>query len=283
MTYFRTRHVIGIALALGACGGNTTNKSAPDAPAAMPDASGPPNLTLTTQGSLGARLVDSQGKTLYFFANDIAGSNASTYSGAAWPVFDVQTPIVGEGLSASDFGRFDRGGGAFQTTWKGRPLYYYANDTSAAPTAGEGIGGRWFVARAYDLFFGANSTVTPQGSTAADAPFLTDGAGRTLYVYAADTRGVSGGAPTSACGTGCLAHWPLWPAPASLTGLALPSTVQAANLTSFTNTNASQSQFVYLGWPLYYYATDTSAGEVAGASIPSWYTASPGWNGTMTQ
>lgn len=288
MTICRLAFILSIPTAAIACSNTPSNKATPDGPVAHPDApegthDGPPStaaVTLTTSGSLGQRLVDADGKTLYFFVNDVAGTGSSTYSGAAWPPFTTAAGSVGSGLSPNDFAQIDRGGGVSQTTWKGRPLYYYASDSMATPTAGEGIGGRWFVARDYDLFFGASSSVTPQGGSA-DAPFLTDGAGRTVYVFQEDTRGVNGGAPTSACSGECASFWPLWPAPSSLSGLALPSTIVTTNLTAFTN--ASQSQYVYLGWPLYYYASDTSPGQVAGAGVADWYAVDGGWNGTMTQ
>jgi predicted lipoprotein with Yx(FWY)xxD motif len=272
---------LGLVLAVaGACGNNSgaTHEDAsprPDVTAAGDAPAGTANVTLTTD-SLGTRLVDAQGKTLYFFVNDVAGKNTSAYSGASWPAFDVQSPIVGSGLTASDFGRFDRGGGVFQTTWKGRPLYYYGNDTATAPTAGEGLGGRWFVARDYTLFFGANSGVTPKGAPSNGA-FLTDAAGRTLYVFAFDTRGSGGGSPTSACGSPpCSTHWPQFHPP---TSAVLPSTVAAADVTSFSD--GGTQQVVYKGWPLYYFASDTAPGDVAGASISYWYTVAGGWNGMM--
>jgi predicted lipoprotein with Yx(FWY)xxD motif len=272
----QTKYVLGLALA-AACSSNNDHTTA-DAGGSGSDVAA---ITLSTAGGLGAHLVDSQGKTLYFFANDVEGANASTYTGAAWPAFDVQTPTVGDGLTATDFSRFDRGGGTFQTTWKGRPLYYYAADTTTAPTSGEGIGGRWFVARAYDVFFGASSAVTPQGGSA-DAPFLTDAAGLTLYVFAKDTPATSGGAATSACAKApCSTIWPLWQAPASLSDLVLPSTMASTNLTSFAS--GSNQQFAYMGWPLYFYESDTAAGDVAGAAIAEWYTVDGGWDGTMAQ
>jgi predicted lipoprotein with Yx(FWY)xxD motif len=279
MQSIRTHLSLAFVLSIAACSsGSSPNKEAPDAPAATPDA--PPtqaaDISLSTAGNLGPHLVDSTGKTLYFFVNDIADSNASTYSGAAWPTFDVQSPTVGTGLTASDFSRFDRGSGVYQTTWNGRPLYYYANDTTATPTAGEGIGGRWFVARAYSLFFYANAAVTPQGGSA-DAPFLTDGAGRSVYVYTKDTRGSGATPPTSDCSGECATFWPLLPAVATVV---LPSTVETTDVTSFTN---GSSQFVFMGWPLYYYASDTTPGQYAGASVTDWYAASGAWDGTMVQ
>jgi len=260
-----------LPFALTACMGGQPSQTTPDAPAA-------PDVSLTTAGGLGERLVDGQGNTLYFFANDVAGVAASAYAGSAWPPFNVTLPTLGDGLEATDFDQFERSDGSYQATWKGRPLYYYAADTAANPTAGEALGECWFVARAYNLFFAAATAVAPQGG-AADAPFLTNGAGRTLYVFQKDTRGTTANVPKSDCSGTCAETWPVWSAPASLASLALPSTIQPADLTSFTNGVADQ--FVYQGWPLYFYATDTAPGDVAGAKVANWYTATAAWNGTM--
>jgi predicted lipoprotein with Yx(FWY)xxD motif len=273
------QHFILVLGLTGAACGSDANNSA-DAPSSDGAAAA---ITLSTAGSVGAHLVDSQGKTLYFYANDVAGSNATACTGAClttWPAFDANAPTVGSGLTAMDFGRFDRGGGTFQATWKGRPLYYFSNDTATAPTAGEGTGGRWFVARAYNLFVAANATVTPQGGAAANAPFLTNGAGRSVYVFQNDTRGAAGGAPTSACAAPpCSTNWPLWEKPATLTDVVLPSTIQAADVTAFTN--GGKQQFVFKGWPLYFYGADDVPGKVAGAGVASWRAVSGSWNGAF--
>jgi predicted lipoprotein with Yx(FWY)xxD motif len=285
MSMRNTRRLLTLAfVVIAGCGDddNQTVDASPPPPPPPPDAAGP-SIAL----SPGGYLVDSQGKTLYFFANDVPGSN-TTCGGAGtgclttWPAFDVQSPTVGAGLTATDFARFDRGGGMFQTTWKGRPLYYYAMDTAAMPTAGDQVGGRWFTARAYNVFFGANATVTPLGSTTANAPFLTNGAGRTLYVFRNDTPGTATTQPMSACGPGtaCVAVWPLWLKPATLTNVVLPSNIPAADVSSFDN--GGMVQFTYKGWPLYFYATDDLPGEVAGASVSvNWKTVNTAWNGVF--
>jgi predicted lipoprotein with Yx(FWY)xxD motif len=289
MTTKSTTLLIAASLAAFAACGDDGNSTAVDGPTPVVDApvtvDAPPaatSVSLATTGGLGAHLVDKDGKSLYFFANDVPGTNKSEFSGAAWPPFDVQSPTVGAGLTATDFGRFDRGGGVFQATWKGRPLYYFANDTAATPTAGEGTGGRWFVARAYNLFFAASGTVTPQGGAAASAPFLTNGAGRSLYITSQDTRGAGGTAPVSYCsdaGSACVTTWPLWEKPATLTDVVVPSTITAADLTTFTS--FGKQQFAYKGWPLYFFGADTAPGQVIGATKPTWFAVNPAWNGTI--
>ena len=56
--------------------------------------------------SLGNILVDGQGKTLYYFADDIPASGASVCSGSCaviWPVFYSNSITVSPPLLGSDF------------------------------------------------------------------------------------------------------------------------------------------------------------------------------------
>ena len=135
MNMQETRRLLTFALMLVVPGcGDDGNPATPDAARPI-DAAAPPAFTLTTTpANLGERLVDSMGRSLYFFSNDIAGTNASACPAslcpAIWIPVDVASPTVGTGLTASDFGHFGS-----QSTWKNRPLYRFANDTAAAPTA----------------------------------------------------------------------------------------------------------------------------------------------------
>jgi predicted lipoprotein with Yx(FWY)xxD motif len=235
--------------------------------------------------------VDDQGRSIYFFAKDLAGTNASacpaTLCPAIWIPVDVASPTVGTGLTATDFGHFGN-----QSTWKGRPLYRFANDTAAAPTAGENVGpGFWFVASAYNLFLESVATVTPQATPAAaapGAPFFTNGAGRSVYFFKNDTRGTAAAPAVNTCNTAtntaCNAAWTPWTKPATVVG---PSTVLPANITTIpvTFNGATVQQFVYMGWPLYFFNADTQPGQVAGTAIPNaatplWFTINVSWNGT---
>jgi predicted lipoprotein with Yx(FWY)xxD motif len=281
-----------LILALAAVAGCSDDTKSPP-PSMTPDApqtnNPTPDVTLSAAGTLGPHLVAKDGKTLYFYVPDVAGTNKSACTGGcltAWPAFDAQTPAVGDGLTASDFGRFDRGGGVFQATFKGRPLYTYAAD--ATGTTGEGVGGIWFVARAYNVFFGISSDttthVTPLGA-AVDKPFLTNGAGKTLYVFARDTPPATpGDPPKSGClAAGCYNLWPLWEKAATITTLVLPSTLMASDFTEFTNAGIdsngpAKQQFVYKGYPLYFYTPDMDmAGNAKGAAVPRWYAVSAGF------
>jgi predicted lipoprotein with Yx(FWY)xxD motif len=98
---------------------------------------------------LGNILVDRQGRTLYLFDRDSGA--VSTCTGACavnWPPLRVRgAPLIGSGAKAADVGRTAGADGVSQLTYKGHPLYTFANDTKRGDTNGEGInafGGSWF-------------------------------------------------------------------------------------------------------------------------------------------
>ncbi len=113
--------------------------------------SGGGTYTVMTSSSsqLGTYLVDGKGVTLYNFTTD--SKDQSSCSGACvnvWPVFYASSISVPSDLNASDFSSFTRSDGSMQTAYKGMPLYYYAADTSAGQTTGQGLnqfGGLWYV------------------------------------------------------------------------------------------------------------------------------------------
>ncbi|HEY3015095.1 MAG TPA: hypothetical protein VGJ41_08295 [Nocardioides sp.] len=94
-------------------------------------------------------------------------------------------------------------------------------------------------------------------------PVLTDGAGMTLYLYTPDSGG------KSVCEAACLAAWPaLEGKPAAGDG------VDAALIGTITRDDGA-TQATYSGHPLYYYADDSSAGDVNGQQTGGvWYAVS---------
>lgn len=249
----------------GTTGGNGEASAAPD-----------------IQWSADGYLVDSAGQPLYLFVNDTAGAQASACAGDCatnWPVFDAKEPSLGNNLAAADFARFVREDGAWQTTYKGRPLYHFASDAGGGQPAGEGVGGRWYVARDYFVFFGSDASVTPRSEADAGTPFLTNKAGRTLYIFENDTPAASGAAAQSACVDACLTAWPAWAGPDDLSGLTFPGEMAAADFDRFQRADGSW-QLTYQGWPLYYFASDELAGQVEGHSRDNWTAVSTASFGT---
>jgi predicted lipoprotein with Yx(FWY)xxD motif len=87
--------------------------------------------------------------------------------------------------------------------------------------------------------------------------YLTDGSGRTLYLFAADTG------TTSTCSGPCAAHWPPLISPTTPT---VSGDAKASLVGSSKRTDGSM-QVTYAGHPLYTYVADTSTGAVNGQGL----------------
>jgi predicted lipoprotein with Yx(FWY)xxD motif len=82
--------------------------------------------------------------------------------------------------------------------------------------------------------------------------YLTDGSGKSLYMFASDS------ATKSSCNGACVAYWP------PLTGTAQASGgASAAKVTTITRSDGTM-QVVYAGHPLYYYKGDSAPGDTNG-------------------
>jgi predicted lipoprotein with Yx(FWY)xxD motif len=120
-----------------------------DASSGVVDA-GPTSVILenTAKGEI---VADAKGLALYVYKSDTPGSGNTAPKSActggcatAWPPFDATPLTVPAGLSATDFGSFDRGGGVMQSTYMGWPLYLYRDDMKAGDVKGDGESGLWF-------------------------------------------------------------------------------------------------------------------------------------------
>ncbi|MGB9177438.1 MAG: hypothetical protein WCB46_12005 [Methanoregula sp.] len=105
------------------------------------------SVMIASTPSLGAFLTDRYGKTLYVFTKDTSGTSACTGTCLAnWPAFDGGTVVAPSVLTSSDFGTVTRTDGVKQTSFMGRPLYYFAKDEKPGATGGEGVINSWYVA-----------------------------------------------------------------------------------------------------------------------------------------
>ena len=99
--------------------------------------------------------------------------------------------------------------------------------------------------------------------------FLTDGSGRTVYLWAKDGMG------SSACSGACTALWP----PVTTSGSPTASgSAKASDLGTITRSGGTK-QVTYDGHPLYYYAGDSSSGQTNGQGTDSfgakWWLVAP--------
>ena len=125
---------------------------------------------------------------------------------------------------------------------------------TAAPTgAGAGAGG-------------ATVNATSVGSA---GTILVDGAsGKTLYVFAKDTKD-SG---TSACTGACIAKWPALTVAAG--GAPTGGSGVTGKLATITRPDDGTLQVTYNGLPLYFFANDKAAGDLNGV-YENWMTVAP--------
>jgi len=84
--------------------------------------------------------------------------------------------------------------------------------------------------------------------------FLTNGSGRTVYLWAKD------GMNMSACSGACAAAWPAVPATGTLTAT---GGAKASDLGTITRSDGTK-QVTYDGHPLYYFVGDSAAGQTNG-------------------
>jgi predicted lipoprotein with Yx(FWY)xxD motif len=242
--------------------------------AAMPIAPAVVNVGQNTD--LGSFLVDSEGMSLYVFANDSA--NTSTCSGTCatnWPPFLTNgAPTAGAGVTASLLGTITRSDGGMQVTYNSLPLYYFAGDKAAGDTKGEGVKNLWSVIAPS----GSTIVATPAASSSAGGavvnvgqnsslgPILVDANGMTLYLFTQDSPN------TSSCYDGCSGYWP----PLLTTGSPSAGTGVTASLLGTTTRTDGTIQVTYNGWPLYTYVSDKAAGDTTGENVQgSWFVVTP--------
>lgn len=97
---------------------------------------------------------------------------------------------------------------------------------------------------------------------------LVDVDGKSLYFFSKDTK------DTSVCEGGCLSSWPIF----YEENLILETGLETADFTTITRADGAM-QTTYQGWPLYYFANDTNAGDTNGDDVGNvWYVAKPDYS-----
>lgn len=170
--------LVPLALLIAACGssaksGGSAAKSAAGAGTSLSASPASSSMTLSVRtGSAGTYLVGSTGHALYLWEADMKNkSNCSTACLSVWPAVTASgKPTAGTGVNASAIGTI-KTDGATQITYDGHPLYYYAPDSSATSTLGQGSDGFgakwWLVSPAGQAITGHNSSsaTSSSGST----------------------------------------------------------------------------------------------------------------------
>jgi predicted lipoprotein with Yx(FWY)xxD motif len=234
------------------------------------------DIHLDSNAAVGTHIVDKDGRTLYFFSNDVNGGLSNCTGGCltSFPMFnaDSATTTFSDGLLASDFKTITLTSGAKQTTYKGWPLYYFAQSGTPEPagqTNGEGIGNIWFVAKTnYSIMIANNQLIGADGihylSTYAPGDGLTnyfcDGNGNTLYTFARDSAFINKFTKADFSNN---TVFPIY----ETGNITVPSTLNKSLfvVTPFNGRN----QLTYNGWPLYYFGADSLVrGSTKAVSFP---------------
>lgn len=146
--------VFMMVIVLAACGNEA--KDSPEKDQAVSGTADEKAVTLKLLESepLGEYLADSKGMALYYFKNDKSGkSNCMGDCLKKWPPFMESDFAVPKGFEENDFGTIQREDtGEEQVTYKGFPLYYFANDKAAGDVNGEGVKNVWYIVNNKTIF-----------------------------------------------------------------------------------------------------------------------------------
>lgn len=207
------------------------------------------SVQLSSDATFGNILTDSDGMSLYFFSKDVKG-NSECVDGcvAAWPIFYSSDPTLDNDLPETDFGVITREDGEKQTTYKGWPLYYFASDSGAGDTSGDGVGNNWFIAKPdYSLMYAQID----------DTFYMTNSTGRAIYTFANDTANNNSFTNEDFSNDG---SWPI-------IGIDVSVVPSILDIDDFDTIDVfGRTQVTYKSNPLYYFGNDTERGDINGVS-----------------
>ncbi len=228
-------------------------------------------IMLSMHNDLGKILTDGDGRTLYFFTKDAFGASlCENGCKANWPIFYSDNLEIGEGLDPNDFGSTMRGDGDMQTTYKGWPLYYFINDNAPGDVNGEGVIGKWYVAKPdYSVMLVDNQLVGHDGVKYNSSyepgeevvQYFVDDYGRTLYIFTKDSFEKNNFTNEDFSNNGV---WPIY----ETENMTAPSALDSS---AFSVIDVyGHKQLCYQGWPLYYFGQDSMMrGSNKGVSFPA--------------
>jgi predicted lipoprotein with Yx(FWY)xxD motif len=264
---FNSLIAIATILVLFTTACSKSNSSAPKP--ATPSVTG---VQLTANATFGNILTDNTGRSLYFFADDAAGTSTCIGGCAVtWPVFYQANPTIGTGLSASDFSKITRTDGTMQTTYKGWPVYYYTGDSKAGDVKGDAFVNLWFVGKAdYSVMVSDAQLVGADGLNYNDqglpgtvqSMYITNPSGQTLYLFTKDTHDTNNFTASN------FSNNSAWPIDTLSAVGSIPSILDKTQFSIITV--YGKTQLVYKGHPMYYFGKDDSMrGSTKGVSYPT--------------
>jgi predicted lipoprotein with Yx(FWY)xxD motif len=162
----------GVAMVVAGCGSSSSSSGSPAAnapPASSASQAAATGVSIgTAKGSDGTYLAGASGRALYLWVADSGGkSSCSGACAKVWPpLLTKGTPIASRGVVSSDLGTVTRADGTKQVTYKGHPLYSFAEDSGSGMTKGQGsdtFGAKWW------LVAPSGSAITGGASSAASS------------------------------------------------------------------------------------------------------------------
>jgi len=162
--------LLGTSLVLAACGSSSTSSTSSQ-PAGQSTSSSTATVK-TASSSLGTILVDARGMTLYHLSAE-QNRKFICSTAACTGIWHPLTVSAGETPSgAESLGTVKRPDGTTQVTYKGEPLYTFAQDHAPGETKGQGIKdvGTW-------------SAATTSASTSTKTNGSSSGGGSGGYAY----------------------------------------------------------------------------------------------------
>ncbi len=170
---------LAASLLIAACGSSSSSYTTSSASGGQPAAqtSSTPKAALVKTSSTSNRgtiLVDSSGMTLYHLGGEQNGRFICTGSacvGVWHPLIAPASGVASGGISS--LGTVKRPDGSVQVTYKGTPLYTFAEDQQPGESNGQGIKdvGTWSVVTT------SSSSTPPSTSSAPAAPAPSSGGG----------------------------------------------------------------------------------------------------------
>jgi predicted lipoprotein with Yx(FWY)xxD motif len=229
-----------------------------------------PSITIQLSPFVGSYLADTAGRSLYTYGADLPGDCSTPPQSlciadcvVSWPPFDAGARVLPATLTDAGFGTIQRSDGGYQTTYMGWPLYYYKSDLTLGQMTGQGKAKIWHIAEVTL----PSVTIMKLGAV----KYLADGAGRTLYVSAADQQGTADSDPVSNCAGECLATF----AGFREKNLSVVSSLEPLDFSVFVRRGAGGLQLAYKGMPLYRAATDLKSGDMNGTAVAGFTAALP--------
>ncbi len=221
---------------------------------------------VATEGDNSAFVAESQnleGFSLYTFdVDEIGVSNCFGGCLVNWPALlaDADETAVAP-FSLIERQMDESGGVALQWAYQGKPLYFFAGDSSAGDTNGTAVS-NWRLARPEPWAItdtnlgsalsasGLAEVAAPSGDDEVTSTLPKDGF--SLYTFDNDDVG------TSNCSGGCLSNWP---------ALMANEGAEAQTPYSLVERDSGELQWALNGKPLYFFSGDSAAGDITGDGV----------------